>query len=120
MMNTTTMTMADIRELNTQAQREAAFLQDLVAEISKVMVRSGKLWSARVLIGLLADGHILLEGVPGLAKTLLVKSTADAMTPSLPASSLRRTCATDCRYADIQSANGRIQRPSGTVSPTSS
>jgi MoxR-like ATPase len=77
-MTTTTMTMADIRELNMQAQREAAFLNDLVAEISKVMVGQEALVQ-RVLIGLLADGHILLEGVPGLAKTLLVKSTAEAI-----------------------------------------
>ena len=67
-----------IRELNTQVQREAIFLQDLLTEINKVMVGQEALVE-RVLIGLLADGHILLEGVPGLAKTLLIKTTADAI-----------------------------------------
>ncbi len=67
-----------IRELNTQVQREAIFVQDLLAEINKVMVGQEALVE-RVLIGLLADGHILLEGVPGLAKTLLIKTTADAI-----------------------------------------
>ena len=67
-----------IRELNNQVQREAIFLQDLLAEINKVMVGQEALVE-RVLIGLLADGHILLEGVPGLAKTLLIKTTSDAI-----------------------------------------
>ena len=67
-----------IRELNNQVQQEAIFLQDLLAEINKVMVGQEELVE-RVLIGLLADGHILLEGVPGLAKTLLIKTTADAI-----------------------------------------
>jgi MoxR-like ATPase len=67
-----------IRELNNQVQREAIFLQDLLAEINKVMVGQEALVE-RVLIGLLADGHLLLEGVPGLAKTLLIKTTADAI-----------------------------------------
>jgi len=67
-----------IRELNTQVQHEAIFLQRLLAEINKVMVGQEALVE-RVLIGLLADGHILLEGVPGLAKTLLVKTVSDAI-----------------------------------------
>jgi MoxR-like ATPase len=67
-----------IRELNTQVQREAIFLQDLLSEINKVMVGQEALVE-RVLIGLLADGHLLLEGVPGLAKTLLIKTTSDAI-----------------------------------------
>jgi MoxR-like ATPase len=72
------MNQVSIRELNNQVRQEALFLQDLVAEISKVMVGQEALVE-RVLIGLLADGHILLEGVPGLAKTLLIKTTADAI-----------------------------------------
>ena len=73
MMNT-----ASIRQLNEQVQHEALFLQDLLAEINKVMVGHETLVE-RVLIALLADGHILLEGVPGLAKTLLVKTMAQAI-----------------------------------------
>jgi MoxR-like ATPase len=67
-----------VRELNTQVKHEAIFLQDLLAEINKVMVGQEALVE-RVLIGLLADGHILLEGVPGLAKTLLIKTTSEAI-----------------------------------------
>ena len=67
-----------VRELNVQVQHEAIFLQDLLAEINTVMVGQETLVE-RVLIGLLADGHILLEGVPGLAKTLLIKTTSEAI-----------------------------------------
>ncbi len=77
-MNTQTMTMTDVRSLNAEVQRESAFLQTLLAEINKVMVGQERLVE-RVLIGLLANGHILLEGVPGLAKTLLIKTVADAI-----------------------------------------
>lgn len=72
-MNTTT-----IRQLNEQIARESYFLQDLLAEVNKVMVGQETLVE-RALIALLADGHILLEGVPGLAKTLLIKTMAQAI-----------------------------------------
>ena len=72
------MNITGIRELNSQVQHEALFLQDLLAEINKVMVGQEALVE-RVLIALLADGHILLEGVPGLAKTLLIKTVSDAI-----------------------------------------
>jgi MoxR-like ATPase len=72
------MNIADIRQLNQQIEREAIFLHDLLAEINKVMVGQETLVE-RVLIGLLADGHILLEGVPGLAKTLLIKTMSQAI-----------------------------------------
>jgi MoxR-like ATPase len=67
-----------VRELNNQVRQESIFLQDLLAEINKLMVGQEALVE-RVLIGLLADGHILLEGVPGLAKTLLIKTTSEAI-----------------------------------------
>jgi len=72
------MELTAVRELNAQVQQEAIFIQDLLAEINKVMVGQETLVE-RVLVGLLADGHILLEGVPGLAKTLLIKTVADAI-----------------------------------------
>ncbi len=72
------MDMTAVREMNTRVENEALFINDLLAEINKVMVGQEKLVE-RVLIALLADGHILLEGVPGLAKTLLVKTTAEAI-----------------------------------------
>ena len=72
------MNLASIRDLNEQVQEESAFLNNLIEEIRKVVVGQDTLVE-RVLIGLLADGHILLEGVPGLAKTLLVNTVAQAI-----------------------------------------
>jgi MoxR-like ATPase len=72
------MNMTSIRDLNMQVKQEALFLQDLVAEINKVMVGQEALVE-RTLIALLADGHILLEGVPGLAKTLLITTVSQAI-----------------------------------------
>jgi len=72
------MDLTTVRELNAQVEREGVFLHDLRAEINKIMVGQEALID-RVLIALLADGHILLEGVPGLAKTLLVKTVAQAI-----------------------------------------
>ncbi len=72
------MEMSAIRELNEAVEEEARFLQTLIAEVSQVIVGQDKLIE-RLLIGLLADGHVLLEGVPGLAKTLAVKTLAQAV-----------------------------------------
>jgi MoxR-like ATPase len=67
-----------IREHNEQIEKESLFLNDLLTEVRKVIVGQDSLVE-RLLIALLADGHILLEGVPGLAKTLLVKSLSQAI-----------------------------------------
>ena len=72
------MNLTSIREIDEQVQEESAFLNNLIEEIRKVVVGQDTLVE-RVLIGLLADGHILLEGVPGLAKTLLVKTVSQAI-----------------------------------------
>ena len=72
------MDITNIRQLNAQVEREALFLHDLLAEVNTVMVGQETMVE-RVLIALLADGHILLEGVPGLAKTLLIKTMAQAI-----------------------------------------
>jgi MoxR-like ATPase len=72
------MDITSIRQLNAQVEREALFLHDLLANVNTVMVGQETMVQ-RVLIALLADGHILLEGVPGLAKTLLVKTMAQAI-----------------------------------------
>ncbi len=72
------MNLTTIQQLNEQIAKETAFLHDLLTEINKVMVGQESLVE-RVLMALLADGHILLEGVPGLAKTLLVKTVAQAI-----------------------------------------
>lgn len=72
------MNLNSIQELNEHVQQESEFLNRLLDEIRKVIVGQDALVE-RVLIGLLADGHILLEGVPGLAKTLLVNTVARAI-----------------------------------------
>lgn len=72
------MNLTGVRELNAQVEKESLFLHDLRAEVNKIMVGQERLVD-RVLIALLADGHILLEGVPGLAKTLLIKTVAQAI-----------------------------------------
>ena len=66
---------AGISAINEEVQRAGAFLQPLYNEINKVVIGQ-KYLVERLVIGLLANGHLLLEGVPGLAKTLSVKSLA--------------------------------------------
>lgn len=68
----------DITTLNKQVQQESLFLQDLKREVSKVIVGQEDLIE-KMLVALLADGHLLIEGVPGLAKTLAVKTLAQAI-----------------------------------------
>jgi len=68
----------DISAINQQVQQESLFLQDLKREISKVIVGQEALLE-KMLVALLADGHVLIEGVPGLAKTLAVKTLAQAI-----------------------------------------
>ena len=68
-------TNTDIKELNEKIARESAFIDMINLEMDKVIVGQ-KYMVERLLIGLLSNGHILLEGVPGLAKTLAIKSLA--------------------------------------------
>ncbi len=68
----------DIKAINEKIHRESAFIDILQLEMGKVIVGQ-KNMVERLLIGLLANGHILLEGVPGLAKTLAVKTLASAI-----------------------------------------
>ena len=65
----------DIRELNIRIEQQSAFVTNLVAGMDRVIVGQKHLVDS-LLIGLLSDGHILLEGVPGLAKTLAIKTLA--------------------------------------------
>ena len=69
---------AGFRQINELVEKEARFVHALQAEIRKTIVGQDRLVE-RTLVGLLADGHILLEGVPGLAKTLLVKTIGRAI-----------------------------------------
>ncbi|MBI4945419.1 MAG: AAA family ATPase [Bacteroidetes bacterium] len=70
--------MTDIKELNDRIQRESSFIDLINLEMDKVIVGQ-KYMVDRLLIGLLSNGHILLEGVPGLAKTLAIKSLASCI-----------------------------------------
>lgn len=65
----------DIRQLNAQIEAETGFITDLVEGMNRTIVGQKHLVNS-LLIGLLSDGHILLEGVPGLAKTLAIKTLA--------------------------------------------
>ena len=69
----------EITALNEKIKQESVFIDRLQNEISKVIVGQ-KAMVERLLVGLLANGHILLEGVPGLAKTLAIKTLASTMT----------------------------------------
>jgi MoxR-like ATPase len=71
-------TIIDINALNETIQKESAFIDLLTLEMSKVIVGQQHMVE-RLLIGLLGKGHILLEGVPGLAKTLAINTLAKAM-----------------------------------------
>jgi MoxR-like ATPase len=71
-------TAEDIRQLNDKIQASASFVDKLESEIAKVIVGQQYMVS-RLLIGLLSNGHVLLEGVPGLAKTLSIKSLAQTI-----------------------------------------
>jgi MoxR-like ATPase len=68
----------DVRVINDLVQQQSAFVERLSAEVGKVIVGQ-KAMVERILVGLLTGGHVLLEGVPGLAKTLTVKTLADSL-----------------------------------------
>ncbi|MCD4696925.1 MAG: AAA family ATPase [Bacteroidales bacterium] len=80
------MMQTDIKELNERIQKESAFVDMINMEMHKVIVGQ-KHMVERLMIGMLANGHILLEGVPGLAKTLAINSLANVI---------------DARFARIQ------------------
>jgi MoxR-like ATPase len=65
----------EVRVINELVREESAFIDEVLAEVSKVVVGQGYM-VRRILIGLLAGGHVLLEGVPGLAKTLTVNTVS--------------------------------------------
>jgi len=71
-------TAQDIKAIQERVEKESLFVQELVSEIGKVIVGQ-KYLVERLLLALLANGHILIEGVPGLAKSLSVKTLSDAI-----------------------------------------
>jgi MoxR-like ATPase len=106
----------DIRQIQSLIEREAAFAQDVLSEVSKVIVGQKGL-TTRLLIGLLGDGHLLLEGVPGLAKTLAVKTLAAALdvpfariqfTPDLLPADLTGTLVFNPKTGDFDTRKGPV------------
>ena len=69
----------EITELNEKIKNESAFVDSLFGEIGKAIIGQKEMVE-RLIIGLLSNGHVLLEGVPGLAKTLAIKIAS--ITPS--------------------------------------
>ena len=86
----------DIRALTERVQQESSFVELLNQEVGKVIVGQ-RYMLERILIGLLCNGHVLLEGVPGLAKTLTVRTIAD----SISASFMRIQFTPDLLPADV-------------------
>ena len=78
MQGETVKTASDIKAIQERVEKESLFVQELLVEMAKVIVGQ-KYLVERLIIGLLANGHILIEGVPGLAKTLAIKTLSDAI-----------------------------------------
>ena len=106
----------DIKAINEKINKESAFIDVLQMEISKVIVGQ-KYMVERLLVGLLANGHILLEGVPGLAKTLSVKTLASSIaakfqriqfTPDLLPADLIGTMIYNQKESSFQTKKGPI------------
>ena len=70
--------MAGIEIINQRVREESAFVSSLKQEVGKVIVGQSALID-RLIIGLLTNGHVLLEGVPGLAKTLTIQTLSQAL-----------------------------------------
>ena len=70
-----------IQAINEEISEKSQFVSDILEEVGKVIVGQ-RYMTERLLIGLLADGHVLLEGVPGLAKTLAVKTLSSSISTS--------------------------------------
>jgi MoxR-like ATPase len=106
----------DIQAINEKIKKESEFVEKITAEVSKVIVGQ-KYMIERLLIGLLSNGHVLLEGVPGLAKTLAVKTLSAAIktkfqriqfTPDLLPADLIGTLIYDQRNGDFRTKKGPI------------
>jgi len=106
----------DIKELNERIQRESSFVDLISIEMGKVIVGQ-KQMIERLMIGLLSNGHILLEGVPGLAKTLAITSLANVVdgsfsriqfTPDLLPADLLGTLIYSQKKEEFQTRKGPI------------
>jgi len=107
---------AQLEVLNARVREESSFVEALRAELAEVVIGQ-RVMLDRLLVGLLADGHVLLEGVPGLAKTLAVRTLAEAVscrvqrvqfTPDLLPSDLVGTMVYNQRTGDFTVQKGPI------------
>ncbi|MFA7074963.1 MAG: MoxR family ATPase [Endomicrobiaceae bacterium] len=106
----------DIKSLNEKVKQQSLSIKGLLSEVSKVIVGQNYIIE-RMLVGLLSDGHILLEGVPGLAKTLAVNTLAKAVsgdfkriqfTPDLLPSDLTGTLIYDAKQCNFNVKKGPV------------
>ena len=106
----------DIEVIQARITETSGFVDRLLAEVGGVIVGQ-KTMVERLLVGLLADGHVLMEGVPGLAKTLTVRTLADAVrtsfqriqfTPDLLPADLIGTLIYDPRQSEFRTRKGPI------------
>ena len=106
----------DIEAINKKIEKESEFVDKISAEVAKVIVGQ-KYMIERLLIGLLANGHVLLEGVPGLAKTMAVKTLSSTIqtkfqrlqfTPDLLPADLIGTLIYDQRNGEFTTKKGPI------------
>ena len=104
----------DVRVINELVHKQSAFVEKLSAEVGKVIVGQ-KAMIERILIGLLTGGHVLLEGVPGLAKTLTVKTLSDALHMRVPAHPVhaRPAAGRHRRHGDLQPGQERVHPEEG-------
>ena len=106
----------DIEVIQQKIRQQSAFVDRLMDEVGRVIVGQ-RTMVERLLIGLLADGHVLMEGVPGLAKTLTVRTLADAIdtkfrrlqfTPDLLPADLIGTLIYDPKDQEFKTKQGPI------------
>lgn len=106
----------DIQAINEMIHKESAFIEKLMNEISKVIIGQ-KYMVERLLIALLSNGHVLLEGVPGLAKTLAVRTLSKAIqtkfqriqfTPDLLPADIVGTLVYDQKTGEFKTKKGPI------------
>jgi MoxR-like ATPase len=106
----------DIRVVNDMVERESAFVDRLMTEVHKVVVGQDEMIE-RVFMGLLCGGHVLLEGAPGLAKTLTVSTLARCAEAGLQARAVHAGPAAvgRDRHGDLQPSDGHVHQPRGPV-----
>jgi len=106
----------DITAINQKVQKESSFIDGILMEVEKVMVGQ-RYMLERLLVGLLANGHILIEGVPGLAKTTAVKTLSQTIqtkfqrlqfTPDMLPADLTGTLIYDQKSGDFRIKTGPI------------